>query len=205
MKKFLVLLLLFALTGCTSHWANVEITPEGADFAPSSHISPKESKCVAVMNDLRVKSNGFDVNASADFQRRFISNVKDTRVFSNVVSEMPATKPERYVDLALAVSEKQDSKQGANMAKGFLIGLSIYTLTPVIPLSYDFESEMLLQATRWDGKTRQYTAKGKGTEAYHLFANAHAAGNELRAQVTNNNINALMSQLVSDADFFAGH
>jgi hypothetical protein len=37
-----------------------------------------------------------------------------------------------------------------------------------------------------------------------LFANAPMAGNEVRAKVTNNNLNALMNQLVRDTDFLYG-
>lgn len=198
------IILTMLLSGCAAHWSNIDLKPDGADSLAPYTGDKKTASCVAIMNDLRVKSNGQEVNASSEFHKRFVANLKDARVFESVVSDMPATKPEKYVNLSLAVNENQDTNQGANVAKGFFIGLSLYLLTPVLPLSYDFESEMLLNATRWDGKSKQYSAKGNGSASYQLFANARMAGSEVRAKVTNNNLNALMNQLVQDTDFLYG-
>ncbi|BEH09648.1 MULTISPECIES: hypothetical protein [Geobacter] len=204
MKKIVGVILAMVLSGCTAHWTNIDLKPEGADSLNAYSGGKKTTSCVAVMNDLRVKSNGQEVNASSEFQKRFVTNLKDTKIFESVITDMPTTKPEKYVNFALTVNENQDTNQGANVAKGFFIGLSLYLLTPVLPLSYDFDSEMLLNATRWDGKTKQYVAKGQGSASYHLFANAPMAGGEVRAKITNNNLNALMNQLVRDTEFLYG-
>lgn len=202
MKKAICLLVVFLLTGCTLHWNKIETKPDGADnFVP---YSGGAERCSAVFADLRVKQNGLDVNASTDFQKRFATALKDTKLFESVLVEPTTSMPSRHVTFSLKVNENQDTNQGANVTKGFIIGLSLYVLTPIIPLSYDFESEMILQAARWDGKTKDYTAKGKGSAGYHLFANAPVAGNELRAVITNNNVNALMNQLVNDLEFISG-
>ena len=120
------------------------------------------------------------------------------------VNDMPATKPDKYISFVLESDENQETNQGANAVKGFFIGATFFLLTPVIPLSYDFESDMHLLATRGDGKAKQYSAKGKGSASYQLYANAAMAGQEVRAKVTNNNINSLMNQLSLDANFLCG-
>jgi hypothetical protein len=205
MKKIVGVMIVFMfLSGCTYHWANIDLKPNGSDLITPYAGNKKIVSCVAIMNDLRVKSNGQDVNASSEFHKRFVINLKDTNIFESVVFDMPTAKPEKYVNFTLSVNENQDTNQGANMAKGFFIGLTLYLLTPVLPLSYDFESEMLLNATRWDGKTKQYVTKGKGSASYHLFANPIMAGQEVRNKVTNNNLNALMNQLIRDTDFLYG-
>lgn len=205
MKKIIGVLLTILLSGCTAHWVEIGNKPDGSESI-NQYAGDKKATIgsVAIMNDLRVKSDGQEVNASSNFEKRFMAHLKDTNIFNAVVSDMPAAKPEKYVKFALSVSENQNPHQGTNFVKGMLIGLTLYALTPVLPLSYDFESEMVLNATRWDGKTKQYVAKGNGSVSYHLFANKVMAGQEVQAKVTNSNVNALMNQLVRDADFLYG-
>ncbi|MCL7422389.1 MAG: hypothetical protein M8364_15970 [Methylobacter sp.] len=203
MKKITILIFAMGFSGCTAHWTNIDLKPDEA--APVSHYSgSKPSNCMAVMDDLRVTSNGQAANVNEAFQKRFITNLKDTHLFSTVTDTIPTDRPNNLVNFALSIAENQDTNQGANVTKGFFIGLSLYLLTPVIPLSYDFESDMTLVAMRSDGRSKRYTAKGKGEARYHLFANAAMAGEDVRSQITNNNLSALMNQISQDADFICG-
>lgn len=208
MKKVLnfgiPILLMMLLSGCTSHWTSIDLKPDGSDSMNPYSGDNKKAGCVAIMSEVRVKNNGLDANASDSFQKRFILNLKDTRIFEAVVQDMPTPKPDKYVSLALAVNENHDLHQGSNVTKGIFIGLSLYLLTPVLPLSYDFESHMLLNATRWDGKTKQYVAKGQGNSSFQLYANRAAANGDVQSKVMSNNLNALMNQLVKDTDFLYG-
>jgi hypothetical protein len=206
MRKRLLLVATVAmvtLSGCTMHWTNIDAKPNGADSAAhySSASTSSGHECLAVMDDLQTIFDSQETNASVEFQKRLLRHIKGTGVFNSVAEEMPAAKPDRWVNFALKSNEAQDTNQGSNMVKGFFIGFTFWLLPPVLPLSYDFESDMTLHATRWDGKSRSYHAKGGGNAKYHYFANPAAAGSELRAQITNNNINSLMSQLVQDAGF----
>lgn len=189
------------LSGCTMHWTNIDAKPNGAESEARYSIAPGGRECLAVMDDLQTIFDSQETNASVEFQKRLLRHIKGTGIFNSVAEEMPAAKPDRWVNFALKSNEAQDRNQGSNMVKGFFIGFTFWLLTPVLPLSYNFESDMTLHATRWDGKSRSYHAKGGGNAKYHYFANPAAAGSELRAQITNNNINSLMSQLVQDADF----
>lgn len=200
----MAIILMMLLAGCTSHWTNIDLKPDGSDSMNAYSGSGKTANSVAIMSELRVKSNGLDVNASDNFQKRFILNLKDSKIFESVVQEMPTPKPDKYVSFALSVNENHDQHQGANVTKGIFIGLSLYLLTPVLHLSYDFESHMLLNATRWDGKTKEYVAKGQGSSSYQLYANRAAVSGDVQATVTKNNLNALMNQLVQDTDFLYG-
>ena len=209
MKKIIAAMLIVSITGlsgCTLHWTDIDLKPDGADAISIAKHSNENAvlSCLAIMGDLKVKSNGHEVNASSEFQKRFMVHIKDTNIFSSVAQDMPAIKPDKYVSFVLESDENQESNQGANAVKGFFIGATFFLLTPVIPLSYDFESDMHLIAARGDGKTKQYSAKGKGSASYQLYANAAMAGQEVRAEVTNNNINSLMSQLTLDAKFLCG-
>jgi hypothetical protein len=203
MKKITTLILAVGLSGCTAHWTNIDVKPDAA--APVDHYSNRTlSNCMAIMDDLRVTSNGQAVDANEAFQKRFMTNLKDTHLFSKVTTETPTIQPDKMANFALSVAENQDTNQGANAAKGFFIGASLYLLTPVLPLSYDFAQDMTLNVTRSDGRSKRYTAKGKGEARYHLFANAPMAGEEVRGQIINNNLAALMNQIKQDADFICG-
>ncbi|MGZ4968048.1 MAG: hypothetical protein ACXV8O_01415 [Methylobacter sp.] len=201
MNKFFCILLAIVISGCAGIWTSIDTKPTGAELVPHTSSSLNSSDCVALMNDMKTKSNNQEVNPSSEFQKRFITHLKDTRIFETVATETPAIKPSKYVTLTFESNENQDSNQGLNVFKGFIIGGSFYLLTPIIPLSYDFESIMTLSAIRQDGAIKKYEAKGSGSAKYHLFANAAAAGQEVRAEITNNNINSLMNQLAMDADF----
>lgn len=201
MRRATCAILMMVVSGCTAHWTNIDIKPDKYETTVHSSNKLNSSNCVAVLNDLKTKSNGQEVNASVDFQRRFIAHLKDTAVFESVSAESPSIKPSKYVSLTFESNENQEPNQGLNVFKGFIIGGTFYLLTPVIPLSYDFESLMTLSALRSDGRIKKYEAKGSGNAKYHLFANAAMAGSELRAEITNNNINSLMNQIATDADF----
>ncbi len=204
MKKIITAMLMTGISGCTLHWTDIDLKPNGADAVANHSSHNNVPGCLAIMTDMKVKSNGQETNPSSEFQKRFMAHIKDTKIFDSVVHDMPTIKPDKYVSFALESDENQDTNQGANYAKGFFIGATFFLFTPVIPLSYDFESDMHLTATRGDGKTKQYNAKGKGSASYQLYANAAMAGQEIRAEVTNNNINSLINQLALDANFLCG-
>lgn len=202
MKKIIAVSLIIGLSGCAMHWTDIDIKPDGAN-AVSGHSNYKPaSRCLAVMSDLKVKSNGQEVNSSAEFQNRFITHIRETKIFDSVVHDMPTTKPDKYVEFVLEAEENSDNHHVANVAKSFFIGLSLFTLTPALPFSYDFESVMHLYATRSDGKTKQYNARGKGSANYYVtLNNANLASQELITEVSNNNMNALINQLSLDENF----
>ena len=200
MKKIIAVSLIIGLSGCAMHWTDIDIKPDGAN-AVSGHLNNKPvSGCLAIMADLKVKLNGHETNPSLGFQNRFITHIKDTKIFDSVIHDMPSIKPERYVSFVLESDENEEKDQAVNAVKGFFIGLTLFVLTPVIPLSYEFESDMHLYATRGDGKTNRYNAKGKGSVSYQFFGAAKAS-QELISEVTNNNINSLINQLSLDENF----
>jgi len=201
MKKITTLILAVGLSGCTAHWTNIDVKPDNqVSVSRYSH----SSDCVAIMDDLHVTSNGQAVDANEAFQKRFMTNLKDTHMFSKVAAETPDAQHDKLVNFALSVAENQNTNQGANAAKGFFIGASLYLLTPVLPLSYDFSQDVMLNVTRSDGRSKRYTANGKGEARYHLFGNAAMAGSEVRGQIINNNLTSLINQIKQDADFICG-
>ena len=195
----LVIGALIFFTGCTNYSTELlDVSSQSESVKPYSNVQPK---CMAIMDEFSVKSDGQTANISVDFKERFISEIKKTNIFERVLDENPLNSSEKITVFSLDVSENQDTHQGSNVTKGFFVGLTLWLITPFVYLDYDFDSEMLLNATNPEGKTRVYKSKSSSSASYQLYANSQAAGNEARAKALSANINSLMNQIIDDASF----
>lgn len=156
----------------------------------------------AILGGVVATLNGEEVNPSRDFEHRLLRTLGGTGLFSTIRSQIGSTGPESCVRFSMGIDEDLDSHQGKAILHGFLIGLTLYLLTPALPLQLDFESQMTLDAVRPDGDTRRVYIQCKGVAYYHLLANAVLAEMEVGAKVTTNNLNSLISQVVQDAEWF---
>ena len=86
--------------------------------------------------------------------------------------------------------------------RGFVIGASMFLLSPVIELDYDYAAEASLELGRWDGQVKRYTARSAGTAHYTVFAASPTMIGELKGQVTEACLTDLMDQLIRDTNFY---
>jgi hypothetical protein len=134
-----------------------------------------------------------------------VSALRETQLFSQLIYpdyDQPALEGQKYVAARLSVSETADRHAGRNAFKGFVVGASMFLLTPFLPLEYGYASQMTLELQRWDGERKHYTAASQGTAYYQLFGATPLLTEELKGQVTERCLNDLMVQLVSDAGFY---
>jgi len=191
-------LLLWSLVGC-SHWVEVKVRPPGSEgVLPAAGRGESH----AYMASVKTWSNRVETSPSTDFVRRFARDLEATNAFASVAAEKPPGVGDGHVAFSLMVHEEVQPHTGEAVLKGVFIGLSLFLLTPVLPLRSDFESQMELSAMRPDGQARRYETVCKGTAYFHLFGDAYAAGLQLVAEVTNCNVNSLMNQIVSDCEFY---
>jgi hypothetical protein len=90
---------------------------------------------------------------------------------------------------------------GGAAFKGIVIGASMFILTPLLPLEYDYGTMMTLELERPDGTSHLYQAQAQGTAYYHLFGATPLAIEELRDEVIENCLAQLQRELVKDREF----
>ena len=182
------------------------------DVMPSS-IIPEESVTRSISNDervplvmdgIRMMQNGAPQNPSAEIERRILNTVQETRLFSTLVplGENVASPGEKAVTARITFNETVEPHSGAAAWKGFVIGVSMFLLSPVIELHYDYAATATLELERWDGQVKRYEAQSSGTAHYNLFGASPIVISELKGQVAEVCLTELMDQLVRDTTFY---
>ncbi|MBH0180444.1 MAG: hypothetical protein HP490_01870 [Nitrospira sp.] len=110
--------------------------------------------------------------------------------------------PLTTVTARITFDETIDSHSGPTALKGIVIGASMFLLSPFIELDYDYTAQAHLELERWDGHITHYDARSSGTAHYNLFGASPVVINELKGQVIETCLNALMNQLVHDTPLY---
>ena len=128
-----------------------------------------------------------------------------THIFSevNLPDDMSKTKlREKAVRLRLLADSRVNTHETANFLKFAATCASLFLLSPVLPLTDDFNTTIQLKVIRFDGEEKYYTTRIKGTNHYSLF-NVSKSRKEVRREVIEKTLNAIMKQLTEDIAFFA--
>jgi hypothetical protein len=157
-----------------------------------------------IMDGFRMIQNGAAQNPSTEVERRILNTVQETRLFSTLVpiGGDGSSLGEKVVTARITFDETIDPHSGAAAWKGFVIGASMFLLSPVIELDYDYAAQASLELERWDGQVKRYEARSAGTAHYNLFGATPIMIGELKGQVTEACLNELMEQLVRDTSFY---
>ena len=182
------------------------------DVMPSSTLQqeaitrslPNNERVPLVMDGFRMMQNGAPQNPSAEIEHRILNTVQETRLFSTLVplGENVASLGEKAVTARITFDETVDPHSGAAAWKGFVIGASMFLLSPAIELHYDYAAKATLELERWDGQVKRYEAQSSGTAHYNLFGASPIMISELKGQVTEACLTELMDQLVRDTTFY---
>ena len=182
------------------------------DVMPSSTLQqeaitrslPNNERVPLVMDGFRMMQNGAPQNPSAEIERRILNTVQETRLFSTLVplGENVASLGEKAVTARITFDETVDPHSGAAAWKGFVIGASMFLLSPAIELHYDYAAKATLELERWDGQVKRYEAQSSGTAHYNLFGASPILISELKGQVAEACLTKLMDQLVRDTTFY---
>ncbi|MEO6542675.1 MAG: hypothetical protein ABIP05_01360 [Nitrospiraceae bacterium] len=188
--------------GC-SRW--IDVMPSSAlhEEAVTRSISTDE-RVPLVMDGLRMMQNGAPQNPSAEIERRILNTVQETHLFSTLVplGENVASLGEKAVTARITFDETVEPHSGAAAWKGFVIGVSMFLLSPAIELHYDYAAKATLELERWDGQVKRYEAQSSGTAHYNLFGATPIMISELKGQVAEACLTELMDQLVRDTTFY---
>jgi hypothetical protein len=156
------------------------------------------------MDTFRLSQNGAPQNPSPEVERRVLNAVQETRLFSTLVplGGASASAEGKAVTARVTFDETIDSHSGHTALKGIVIGASMFLLSPVIELDYDYAAHAHLELERWDGHVKRYDARSSGTAHYNLFGASPVVINELKGQVIETCLNSLMNQLVQDTTLY---
>lgn len=188
--------------GCT-RWIDVIPSSTLQQESVTRSIS-NDDRVPIVMDGLRIMQNGAPQNPSTELERRILNTVQETRLFSTLVplGGNVASLGDKVVTARITFDETIDPHSGEAAWKGFVIGASMFLLSPVIELDYDYAAQASLELERWDGQVKHYEARSAGTAHYNLFGATPIMIGELKGQVTEACLTELMDQLVRDTHFY---
>lgn len=198
----LAVLLLFS-SAC-SRW--IELTDDDASRARHGTVRTiaQQEQVPLVLDRVQLIRNGSPQDPSRDADRRLLDSLREIGLFSRSDSSdtMAAATQGKTIHARLVIDEAVDPHSGAAAWKGIVIGASMFLLTPVIPLEYDYASRMTLELERWDGQIKRYEGRSAGTSRFHLFGATPVMIDELKGLVTESCLIALMEQVVQDSSFY---
>jgi hypothetical protein len=199
----LVVLTTTTPVGCTTRWIDVTPSPTNRDN-PVTQAILNDERVPLVMDGFRMTQNGAPQNPSTEVEHRILNTVQETRLFSTLIpfGGNAASLGDKVVTARIVFDETIDSHSGETAWKGFVIGASMFLLSPVIGLDYDYAVEAGLELGRWDGQVKRYKARSAGTAHYTVFAASPTMVGELKGQVTEACLNELMDQLIRDTNFY---
>ncbi len=188
--------------GC-SRW--IDVMPSSAlQQEPITRSILNEERVPLVMDGFRMMQNGTPQNPSTEIERRILNTLQETRLFSTLVplGGTVTSLGDKVVTARISFDETIDPHSGATAWKGFLIGASMFLLSPAIELNYDYAAKATLELERWDGQVKRYETSAAGTAHYNLFGATPIMIGELKGQVAEACLTELMDQLVRDTTFY---
>jgi hypothetical protein len=188
--------------GC-SRWIEMMAVPV-SDQESTSQTIAKAEQVPLIMEHVRITRNGSPQNPSPDTEQRVLSTLQDLGLFSHLrqAASAEASNSEKIVHARVSFDEAIDPHAGDAAWKGIAIGASMFLLTPLIPLEYDYAAHVTLDLERWDGQVKRYESQSAGTVRYHLFGATPIMIDELKGHVTESCLTMLAKQLVHDTPFY---
>jgi hypothetical protein len=193
---------LCSITGCT-RW--IDVKPASTDSQQTiTHSLPNDERVPLVTNSFHLSKNGASQYPSVDLERRILSSVQETGLFSTL---MPLGEPsdslgDKVVSARITVDETIEPHSWLSAFKGIVIGGSMFLLSPFINLEYGYAATVALELERWDGHVTRYEARSSGAVHYKLFGATPVMIDELKGHVTETCLTDLTQQLVRDTNLY---
>ena len=196
--------LLVALTTGCSRWIELKAT-DNSSPTPNVREIARAEQVPLVMNSVDIMRNGSPQNPSLETEQRVLGTLREIGLFSHL-HDMNSPEPptnEKFIRARVIFDEAVDSHPSDVAWKGIVIGVSMFTLAPFIPLDYDYSAHVTLELERWDGRVKRYESQSAGTAHYKIFSATSLMIDELKGHVTESCLTALMQQVVNDTAFYA--
>ena len=195
-------LILVHTAGCT-RWIELP-GPSAVLQEQQSRVIARDEQVPLIVDRIRISRNGSPQGVSPETESRILGTLQDIGLFASLAGTASPASPDadKVVRARLLFDETIDPHPGDAAWKGFVIGASMFTLAPFIPLDYEYAAHIALELERWDGQVRRYESQAAGTMRYHLFGATPIMIDELKGHVTESCLDDLASQLVRDAEHY---
>ena len=193
---------LCSITGCT-RW--IDVKPPSVDPKEiMTHSLPNDERVPLVTNSFHLSRNGSSQYPSADLERRILSSIQETSLFSTLtpLGEKSDSLGDKTVSARITVDETIEPHSWLSAFKGIVIGGSMFLLSPFIDLEYGYAATVALELERWDGQVTRYEGRSSGTVYYKLFGATPVMIDELKGHVTEACLTDLTQQLVRDTNLY---
>lgn len=197
-----VLVLIGAFTGCTR---SIDILPAvTSDTETAAATIASTERVPLILDTVKITHNGSPQNPSAELDRRLLGSLQTLNLFSrlSMAETAPLVADDKAIVAHLTIEDTVDSHPGEAAWKGVVIGASMFLLSPVMELHYDYGTHLTLELERWDGTVKTYRAESSGVARYNLFSASPSMITELKGHVMETGITELMNQLVKDTAFY---
>lgn len=190
------------ITGCT-RW--IDVKPSPVDPTETlTHSLPHNERVPLVTNSFHLSRNGASQYPSADLERRILSSVQETGLFSALLplGENSDSLGDKVVSARITFDETIEPHSWLSALKGIVIGGSMFLLSPFIDLEYGYAATVALEFERWDGHVTRYEARSSGSVHYKLFGATPVMIDELKGHVTEACLTDLTGQIVRDTKLY---
>ena len=195
--------LVFTLAAGCSRWIEIKAA-DNSSPTPTVREIARAEQVPLVMDSLDTTRNGSPQNPSLETEQRVLGTLRGIGLFSHLGDmnspEPPANK--KFIRARVMFDEAVDSHPSDVAWKGIVIGVSMFTLAPFIPLDYDYSAHVTLELERWDGRVKRYESQSAGTAHYKIFSATSVMIDELKGHVTESCLTSLMQQVVNDTVFY---
>ena len=191
-------LLSLATVGCT-RW--IALAPESnSRLKPAAQSIPAEERVPLVIDHLHLTRNGAPGPFPTDLERQVAGAVQNTHLFSALMAfgDAAPARSEKTVLARLTLDETIDPHSGTAAWKSFLIGASMFLLSPIMELEYDYAAQATLELERWDGHVTRYEAQASGTAHYNVFGATPLMIEELKGRVLDACLVELIDRMIQD-------
>jgi len=195
-------LIITLTTGC-ARWIELKPVADSSQ-EPNVRVIARAEQVPLVMDSVGITRNGSPQNLSPETEQRVLGTLREIGLFSRLGGTDSAEPPanEKFIRASLLFDETIDPHPGDATWKGIVIGASMFTLTPFLPLEYDYAAHVTLELERWDGQVKRYESQSAGTAHYQVFGTTPLMIDELKSHVTESCLTALMQQMVYDTTFY---
>src|SRR5437879_4587304 len=136
----LALVALGCITGCQHSIEIKEKSPGSEAFTPVPD-DPNRIPTLAYVKTVKVIVDGTEGSPSNALLYRFRTKLLETKLFHDVIFQNPYAP---YVELNLTVIDKKDQNKAANLTKSIVSALTLFLLSPALPLTFEYSSEFQL-------------------------------------------------------------
>jgi hypothetical protein len=180
------------LSGCSTRVNVIEQSIGGESLTPAAKA--QGPRPIAFVSQAELKSGGIQRPLGDLFLRQLQYKLRESELFSDVTFQKPWVKP---ITIKLSVEEFHDRHVGTNLPKAILSGLSLFLLSPALPIYEEYTIDVGAEVTSPEGQIKLYRANAK-SEMYCNVMETQNALRDMYAKSLNRALNSLVFQMMTD-------